>query len=271
MKPPPRHIPWSAVARSVTLAAVVLAAVALLWFLVTRSQTSPERLRLPPPESVWGVLTDRPLTIAGFAATTWYRVVVGLVLGSGAGLAVGLLMTWSAPVERVLDPLIELVRPIPPIALIPFLILWFGIGDLPQLFLVALGCFMVIVVTTVVSVRNVPPVYARAARSLGASDAEVYRTVYLPAIVPALLAGLRVAAATGFGLTAAAEYLGAEGGLGYLIRNARTVLQTEAVMLAAILLGLESLLTDLFIRYRTFKRTAWVPRREGDALPLTST
>lgn len=231
-----------------------------VWFILTRDQTPQQKLVFPSPESVFLIFKSRWIQLLQFSFTTWYRVLFGLIIGSLVGFLVGLVMTWSHWIHSILDPFIEMVRPVPPIALTPFFILWFGLGDFGQLLLVALGCFMVTVVTTIVSVQNVDPIYARAAKSLGANDLDLYLTIFIPAITPNLLPGLRVAAASSFSLTVAAEYLGAQGGLGFLIRNARTTLQTDTILLATILLGLESFITDYTLRLLFQKLTHWLPK-----------
>jgi ABC-type nitrate/sulfonate/bicarbonate transport system permease component len=242
----------------ISIAVIILAL--LIWIASTRHQTTTQRLVFPSPDALLFTTLNQWYDILKYSLTTWYRVIVGLGIGTFVGFSIGLLMTWSKAIDSILDPFVELIRPIPPIALTPFFILWFGLGDLGQLLLISLGCFMIAVVTTFVSVRNVSPVYVRASKSLGANDLDLYLTVFIPAILPNLLSGMRVAAATGFGLTVAAEYLGAQGGLGYLIRNARTILQTEVILLSAILLGMESLLTDRFLRFAFGKLTGWAPK-----------
>lgn len=244
------------------LSFIVILVTILVWIILTRNQTTSQRLIFPSPDSLLSILVNQWPAILHYSLTTWYRVLVGLAIGSVVGFLTGLLMTWNDWINSIFDPIVELIRPIPPIALTPFFILWFGLGDLGQLLLVALGCFMVIVVTTIVSVKNIEPVYIRAARSLGANDLDLYRTIIIPAILPSLVSGIRVASATGFGLTVAAEYLGAQGGLGFLIRNARTILQTNAILLAAILLGIESFLTDRLIRLISRKLTKWTPNSQ---------
>ena len=241
-------------------ALIAVLVVLALWVLVTRDQSTHERLVLPSPEALIEVAVTQWSSLLLFSLTTWYRVLIGVIIGAVVGLLLGLAMTWSLKVESVVDPFIELIRPVPPIALTPFFILWFGLGDFGQFLLVSLGCFMVIVVTTVVAVRSANPIYEKAARSLGATTSQVYQTVYLNAITPTLQSGLRVAAATGFGLTVAAEYLGAQGGLGYLIRNARVILQTEVILLAVVVLGIESILTDQVIRLIFRRLTRWAPQ-----------
>ena len=220
----------------------------ILWFLLTLDQSKSQELLFPSLTKMVKAFSDNYQNILDYSFITWYRVILGMLIGILIGLVIGIIITWNKYIESVVDPIIEIIRPIPPIALTPFFILWFGLGDIGQLLLVSLGCFMVIVVSTVNAIRNVKIIFVRAASSLGASTLDLYRTVYLPAIMPSLSSAVRVAAATGFGLTVAAEYLGAQGGLGFLIRNARVTLNTEVIMMAAILLGILSLLTDQLIR-----------------------
>ncbi|HEY4287933.1 MAG TPA: ABC transporter permease [Puia sp.] len=240
---------------------VVLFVLCAVWFFATRGQSTRGDLIFPRPVLLLRTLRDQWQEILQYSLTTWYRVMVGLVIGSFFGILAGILMTWNRVLYYLLDPVIEIIRPIPPIALTPFFILWMGLGDVSQLLLISLGCFMIITVSTFVGILNVNPVYVRAAQSLGANKTRIYRTVYIPAIIPGLLSGIRVALASGFALTVAAEYLGAQGGLGFLIRNARTILHTETILLAAILLGIESLVTDQLLRLLFRKITKWTPSK----------
>jgi taurine transport system permease protein len=236
---------------------LVVAVLLLLWFVLTRGQDHHGALAFPRPALLYQTLKDQWKDILSYAGTTWYRVIIGLVLGTVTGLLAGVLMSYNKYLYYMLDPLVEILRPVPPIALTPFFILWFGLGDVSQLILIGMGCFMIIAVSAFVGINTVNPVYVKAASILGASKIQIYRTVYLPAIMPGFLAAVRVALASAFALTVAAEYLGAEGGLGYLIRNARQILHTETILLASIILGIESLITDQVIRL-IFKRiTKW--------------
>ena len=239
---------------------LIVLLVLFLWYVFTLNQTSHQRLVYPSLTALINVIGENYGSIMNYSLITWYRIVFGLLIGSLIGFFFGIVMTWSKLIETIMDPFIEIIRPIPPIALTPFFILWFGLGDLGQLVLVSLGCFMVLIVTTIVSIKNVSPIYVRAALSLGASTFNIYKTIYIPAVMPSIASAIRVAAATGFGLTVAAEYLGAQGGLGYLIRNARVTLNTEIIMLAALILGIESLITDQALRSIFGKITRWLPR-----------
>lgn len=238
---------------------IVIAILVIAWYLLTLNQNTKGALIFPSPKLLIITLNDQGQQILSYSLTTWYRVLLGLIIGTVCGLTAGILMTYSKIFYFILDPIIEIIRPIPPIALTPFFILWIGLGDGSQLLLISLGCFMIVTVSTFVGINNVSPVYIRAAKSLGANKRQLYKTVYIPAIIPGLLSGIRVALASSFALTVAAEYLGAQGGLGYLIRNARQVLHTETILLAAIILGIESLISDQLIRYLVKIITKWTP------------
>ena len=171
-------------------------------------------------------------------------------------------MVRSTTAYYLLVPLVEGLRPIPPVALIPFIILWFGIGDSGKIVLGGVSCLMVMLVNTIVSSRNVRPVYMRAARSLGASENMVYRTVILRAIVPELVSGLRIGAALAFAVVVAAEMIGAEAGLGRLIMLASRTLDTPVILLGTIVIGLEAFALDRLIRGWSARLTSWADRDE---------
>lgn len=238
---------------------IFIALLIIIWYALTLHQSQKEQLRFPSPKSLLDTLSNQWKDLLSYSLTTWYRVLIGLAVGGFFGIIGGILMTYNKWLFYLLDPIIEIIRPIPPIALTPFFILWIGLGDLSQLLLISLGCFMILAVSTFVGIMNVNPVYIKAAQSLGANKIYIYRTIYVPAIIPGLLAGIRVALASSFALTVAAEYLGAQGGLGFLIRNARVVLHTDTILLAAIILGIESLLTDQILRFYFKKLTKWTP------------
>jgi ABC-type nitrate/sulfonate/bicarbonate transport system permease component len=187
-------------------------------------------------------------------------VLASFILGSLVGILVGLVMSRYQLVFGLLEPFIEALRPIPPIALIPFFILWFGLGDSGKLLLAGLGCFMVLVIGTVEAVRNVPRIYLQAAQSLGANGSYAYRTVVVPAILPELIGSLRVSLALAFGLTIAAELMGAQSGIGYLMMVARRSLNTQTILLGIIIIGIEAWLADRMLGVLTRRLTSWTER-----------
>lgn len=237
-----------------------LVAVTILWWLLTSGLRLVKPLYFPSPEEVVSSLTTLGPTLLEDAIATLVRVLVSWSIGSAFGVIVGLLMVRSRAVYHIMTPLVEALRPVPPIALIPFVILWFGIGDSGKIFLAALGCFMVMAINAIVAAGNVPPVFVRAARSLGATQNQVYRSVILPAIVPQLVSGLRIGAALAFAIIVAAEFMGAQQGIGALIMLASRTLNTPVVLLGTIVIGIEAFLLDRAIRWTSDRVTSWAER-----------
>ena len=232
----------------------------VIWTVMTDSYI--EKLYFPSPMDTIKVVGRMEGVLFGYFLATMYRVVVGMLIGAVLGLVCGIAMSWNKWVNSVLDPLIEGLRPIPAVALIPFFILWFGIGDTGKLILTAIGGFTVMVVTTLEAIKHVSPIYIMAARTLGASRLEIYRTVILPAITPTLIGGVRVTVALSFALVIASEFMGAQSGLGYMIMLARRTLQTDAILVGVIIIGITSWIVDRFVRIIGNYLTRWAPRSE---------
>jgi ABC-type nitrate/sulfonate/bicarbonate transport system permease component len=154
---------------------------------------------------------------------------------------------WKV-VDEQFDPLVEVLRPIPPLAWIPLSILWFGIGDIQNQFIIFLGMFFPILLNTIAGVKSVEPNLIRAARCLGASETRILRRIVLPAALPQIMTGIRVGMGFGWMALVAAELIGANSGLGFLINDARTVLRTDYVIVGMITIGLVGLSIDQFIR-----------------------
>lgn len=231
-----------------------------LWWLLTSGTGLVSALYFPSPLQVVERLGNLWPTLALDSAMTLVRVVASWLIGSILGVAAGLLMARSYVARHVMQPIIEALRPVPPVALVPFVILWFGIGDLGKIVLGSLSCFMVMVVNTVVSSNNVRPVFLRAARSLGASENVAYRTVILPAILPELVSGLRIGAALAFAVIVAAEIIGAEAGLGRLIMLASRTLDTPVILLGTVVIGIEAYVLDRIVRLVSLRSTRWADR-----------
>lgn len=240
---------------SLGISLLTVAFLLAVWVILTPRFVS--ELVFPSPQSVWEATSILRLRLLGDSFVTLARVLSGWGIGVALGMITGLLMTLSRTFYSISDPIIEAIRPIPPIALIPFFIIWFGLGPGGQIALIALGCFMVMAVNTFVAVHNVPNIYVRAASSLGASRRQIYRTVIIPAILPSLTSGFRIAAALAFGVGVAAEFMGAQSGLGFLIMVARRTLNTNTILLGTIIIGLESFLVDQAIRSITRYLCRW--------------
>jgi NitT/TauT family transport system permease protein len=174
-----------------------------------------------------------------------YRVVVGFIIGAGLALPLGLAMGASARVYAWMNPLVQLLRPIPPIAYIPLSILWFGLGNPPAVFLIALGAFFPVLMNTIAGVRQVDGIYIRAARNLGASGGTMFLRVMLPAAVPYILSGVRIGIGTAFIVVIVSEMIAVNNGLGFRILEAREYFWSDKIIAGMISIGLIGLAIDI--------------------------
>ncbi len=177
------------------------------------------------------------------------RVAAGYGLAVVLGVPLGMWMGWSRTVATIVNPVIQLLRPISPIAWIPVAIVLFGVGALAPIFLVFLGAFFPIVVTAMTGVGAVPPMYVRAARNFGMSPASLLLRVVLPAALPQILTGLRIALGIAWLVVVAAEMIAVDSGLGYLIIDARNAgKRYDLVVAGMLLIGLVGLALDVSMR-----------------------
>ena len=178
------------------------------------------------------------------AVSSLYRVLVGFLVGAALALPLGLAMGASPRAHQLLNPLMQVLRPIPPIAYIPLAILWFGLGNPPAVFLIALGAFFPVLMNTIAGVRNVDGIYLRAARNLGAGRATLFRRVILPAAMPYILTGMRIGIGTAFIVVIVSEMIAVNDGLGYRILEAREFMWSDKIIAGMITIGLLGLAID---------------------------
>ncbi len=171
------------------------------------------------------------------AYASLYRVLGGFAIGAGLALPLGLLMGTDKRVYALFDPIVQFLRPIPPIAYIPLSILWFGLGNPPAFFLISIGTFFPVLLNTIAGVRQVDSIYIRAARNLGAGSFTMFRRVILPAATPYILTGARIGMGTAFIVVIVAEMIAVNSGLGYRILEAREYLWSDKVMAGMITIG----------------------------------
>jgi NitT/TauT family transport system permease protein len=174
-----------------------------------------------------------------------YRVVVGFAIGAGLALPLGLAMGSSRIMYAWLNPLMQVLRPIPPIAYIPLAILWFGLGNAPALFLIALGAFFPVLMNTIAGVRQVDGIYIRAARNLGVDRKTMFIRVMLPAAVPYILTGMRIGIGTAFIVVIVSEMIAVNNGLGFRILEAREYFWSDKILAGMISIGLLGLGIDI--------------------------
>jgi NitT/TauT family transport system permease protein len=172
------------------------------------------------------------------------RVLGGFAIGAGLALPLGLLMGTNRTVYKLLDPLVQVLRPIPPIAYIPLAILWFGLGNPPAFFLISLGSFFPVLMNTIAGVHQVDSIYTRAARNLGAGQMTMFRRVILPAATPYILAGARIGMGTAFIVVIVAEMIAVNNGLGFRILEAREYFWSDKIIAGMFTIGLLGLAID---------------------------
>jgi NitT/TauT family transport system permease protein len=178
------------------------------------------------------------------AYASLYRVTMGFFIGAALALPLGLMMGANDRIYQLFNPLIQVLRPIPPIAFIPLSILWFGLGNPPAIFLIVIGAFFPILMNTIAGVRHVDSIYIRAARSLGASQATMFLRVILPAATPYILTGARIGVGTAFIVVIVAEMIAVNNGLGYRILEAREFFWSDKIIAGMFSIGLLGLAID---------------------------
>jgi sulfonate transport system permease protein len=177
-----------------------------------------------------------------------WRALAGLAIGGGLGLVFGLLTGSVKFFETLLDSTIQMVRNIPALALIPLVILWFGIDETAKLFLIAVSVFFPIYINTFHGIRNVDPGLIEMGRTYGLSRWQLYREVILPGALSSILVGLRFSLGLMWVILIVAETISAQAGIGYLTMNAREFLQTDVVLVGILLYALLGKLADIFAR-----------------------
>ena len=192
------------------------------------------------------------------------RVAGGYSAAVALGIPSGLLLGWYPAAAFVVNPVIQMLRPISPIAWIPVSIVWFGIGDLAAIYLIFLASFFPIVVASMNGVRNVPSMYRRAGRNFGLSPIKLIGKVVFPAALPQIIGGLRIALGIAWLVVVAAEMIAVDSGLGYLVIDSRNSgKRYDLVVAAMILIGLTGLALDLgFRRIEKFRSVRWGFRNE---------
>lgn len=248
--------------RSFAISVVTVFALIFLWWAVTRWGVV-DPLFLPSPSAVW----NRAMEVAtiGFGGSSlwghaWisiYRVFLAFFFACLTAIPIGLAMGMSRIFRGLFDPPIEFYRPIPPLAYLPLIIIWFGIDETSKIILIYLACFAPMALSTRAGVRSVSIEQIHVAYSLGATRTQVIRHVVLKAALPEILTGMRIGIGFGWTTLVAAEMVAAAAGLGYMILNASEFLVTDVVVMGIVVIGLIALLSDLLVRYLEFKLVPW--------------
>lgn len=205
----------------------------------------------PKPSSVLSALVEliQRGALIRYVVASLFRVSSGFLLALAIGIPFGLLLGWFGLAFRAFNPVIQVLRPISPIAWIPVAILWFGVSDLAPIFLIFLASLFPITTATIAAVQNIQIVYLRAAQNLGVRRLTLFRKVIFPAALPQIITGIRIALGVAWLVVVAAEMIAVNSGLGYLIIDARNAgMRYDLVVAGMALIGLIGLALDTLVR-----------------------
>ncbi len=193
------------------------------------------------------------------------RVVWGFGIAAALGIVVGTALGRSRLLEHLVEPMLEMLRPIPPLAFLPMMVLWFGIGEASKVAFITYAAFFPIFTTTIEGIKYVDPVLIRAASSLGASERQIFWHVVLPAATPNIITGMRLAFGLSFFVIVAAEFIAADSGLGFLINDARTFFLVSNMLLGAAVIGIIGVLANVLLRKLEGRLLRWRKESRGQA------
>lgn len=250
---------------SATISVVTVILILAGWTLVTNMGWI-KPIFLPSPQATFqqfyeyltGAANDKPLW-QHFAASM-FRVFAAFFLACLLAIPIGIGMGMSRVWRGIFDPPIELYRPLPPLAYLPLIIIWFGIDELPKVLLIFLSCFAPLAMAARSGMRSASQEQMNAAYSMGASYTQVIRHVVLPAAMPEILVGMRVSIGFGWSTLVAAEMVAANVGLGQMVLNASNFLRTDIVVMGIIVIGVVAYMFDLLMRWIENKLVPWKGR-----------
>lgn len=244
------------------ISTITVSTLVVLWGLVTHFGFI-DPLYLPGPVDVVRKLFD--LVTNGYAdATLWQhftasisRIFIAVILASIIAIPVGLAIGINPVARAIFDPLIEFYRPVPPLAYLPLIVIWFGIGEFSKILLIYLAVFAPIVVATAAGARHVDPIRVRVAQSLGATRWQIIRHIVLPSALPDMLIGIRIGLGAGWSTLVAAELVAATEGIGFMIQSASQFLVTDIVIAGILVIALVAYIIEIGLRILQQKLAPW--------------
>jgi taurine transport system permease protein len=245
-----------------TISLLTLATLLGAWWLVTAAQWI-DPLFLPPPSAVlekgWLLMTKGYMD-----STLWQHLGaslqrIGLALGAAilSAVPVGIAIGHNRIARGIFDPLIEFYRPVPPLAYLPLIVIWCGIGEFSKVLLIYLAIFAPVAIATATGVRTVDPTRLRAAQSLGATRWQLIRHVILPSALPDILTGIRIGLGVGWSTLVAAELIAATSGLGFMVQSAAQFLVTDVVVLGILVIAIIAFAMEMGLRALQRKLVPW--------------
>lgn len=242
----------------VALGVVVLGA----WQALTSFHVVPEVV-LPAPGQVWS--DAKMLALQGFQGQTLWsdvwisavRILSGFLAAVVIGVPLGLWMGTNRIIFKLVDPILQFVRPVPPLAYIPLMVVWFGIGEMSKTMVILLGTIPIIMISSLAGVRGTPRQRVQVAQCLGANRSQIFRYVILPSALPEIFTGMRVGIGVAWTCLVAAEMIGAASGLGWLVQIAGQDIQVGVIFVGIVAIGLLGYLMELCIRLIERRVVPW--------------
>jgi len=251
--------------KSGAISVVTAASLLLIWF-VTTTFGWVDPMFLPSPVAVvqrfWEVLTDGFANASLLEHTGWsmLRVFGAFALAMVTAIPIGILMGVNRVARGLFDPIIEFYRPLPPLAYLPLVIIWLGIGEVSKVVLIYMSIFAPMALSARAGVRSVAIEQIHAAYSMGASRWQVIRHIILKSALPEILTGMRIGIGFGWTTLVAAEMVAAQAGLGFMVLNAAEFLVTDVVIMGIVVIGIIAYLFDMLMRYLERKLVPWKGR-----------
>jgi ABC-type nitrate/sulfonate/bicarbonate transport system permease component len=231
--------------RDVALSVAGALGVLLAWEALARSGAVSPVIFPPPSTALAGALQRMsPVEIGGHVAASLVRIAWGFGLGAGLGIVLGFALGWYRWLAALVGPLVELLRPIPPLAWIPMAIVWFGLGEPSKVFVIFLGAFFPVFTNAYKGMTGVDPVLLRAAQTMGLTGPRLLFRVAIPAATPDLATGIRVGWGLSFAVVIAAELIAADRGMGFMIMRAREFGDIGVIIFGILLIGVTNLVSD---------------------------
>lgn len=245
-----------------TISVLTLAVLLASWWLVTAFEWV-EPLFLPPPSAVlekaWLLMTKGYMdsTLWQHLGASLQRIGLALFFAVLTAIPVGIAIGHNRIARGIFDPLIEFYRPVPPLAYLPLIVIWCGIGEFSKVLLIYLAIFAPVAIATATGVRTVDKTKLRAAQSLGASRWQLIRYVILPSALPDILTGVRIGLGVGWSTLVAAELIAATSGLGFMVQSAAQFLVTDVVVLGILVIALIAFALEMGLRALQRKLVPW--------------
>ena len=238
-----------------------LAAMLLWFFLSVNEKTARSFPFLPAIIQALGTVISRGILAEDFISSM-ISVLAGFALGFVTAVPVAFLMAWYLPVRNILEPWIQFIRNIPPLAYVPLVVIAVGVGRKPQIIVIWLATFLIMTVTIYQGVRNVDETLLKAARVLGAKDKDLFIKVVFPATTPFILTAVRLGVSVALTTLIAAESTGASAGMGMRIRSFSNSFEVAPMLLYIILIGIIGITSEKIIKTLERKLTGWQEKRE---------